>query len=212
VYLYAPPSWKLVRQIVLDVMVLGWCVGWWFVGRAADGVVRGIAGQARYTEELARQLQRNVDEAAQAAAGVPVAGSALRAPFDGASAAIGRLVSNQADLALQLETLATWLGWLTFLIPALLVLPLWALYRARFWLESAAVARLIDRGADTALLSLRALTSMPIRRLESIASDPVGAWRSGDRAVIDRLAELERQRQGWPRRKPDSSSVRPPAG
>jgi len=209
-YLYAPPSWKLVRQILLDAMVLTWCLGWWFFGRAADGVVRAMAGQAHYSEELARQMQRNADEAAQAAAGIPLAGSALRAPFDELSAALGRVVSNQADLALQLETLATWLGWLSFVIPALLVVPFWVLHRVRFWLESAAMARLMARGADTALLSLRALTYLPIRQLTSISSDPVGAWQSGDRAVIDRLAEVERRRQGWPRRKRVSPTIRPP--
>ena len=90
------------------------------------------------------------------------------------------------------------------------MVPFWVLHRVRFWLESAAMARLMARGADTALLSLRALTYLPIRQLASISSDPVGAWQSGDRAVIDRLAEVERRRQGWPRRKRVSPTIRPP--
>ena len=52
------------------------------------------------------------NRAAEAAAGIPLAGSALRAPFDGVSDAVGRFVSDQAAFASQLETLATWLGWL----------------------------------------------------------------------------------------------------
>jgi hypothetical protein len=199
--LYAPWSWKLLRQLLLDLLVLSWCVAWWLVGRATDALFLGMAGIAHGTADTSGQLQRQVDAAAQAAGQVPLAGESLRAPLDAASQSIGRLAGSSGDLATQLEQLALVLGWGGFLLPVLLVVPFWLRHRVRFWLDSAAIAELMASGADDELLAVRSLVNQPMRRLVALAPDPASAWRAGDKDVIAALADLERRRRGLPRAK-----------
>ena len=40
------------------------------------------------------------------------------------------------------------------------------------------------------------MASQPMHILATVTDDPVKAWRSGDTAVINRLAELELRRSG----------------
>jgi hypothetical protein len=54
----------------------------------------------------------------------------------------------------------------------------------------------LDEGADLDLFALRAMATQPMHVLAAISPDPVGAWRAGDRSVIDRLAEVELRRSG----------------
>ncbi len=197
-YLYAPPSWKLVRQIVLDALVIGWCWGWWAISQASDEYVRRLAGRARAAEESTRQIHTSVTEAADAVGAIPF-GGALRGPLDALARAIDPLVANSSGLAAQLDSLAGDLGLWGLVIPVLLVVPFWIWHRVCFWRDSAAVAVLIRAGADDAVLALRALATQPVRRLAPIAADPAAAWRTGDPDVIGRLAHLERRTHGWPR-------------
>ena len=93
--LYAPPSATLARQVCLDVLVVAWCVGWWFVGRAADSAIRGLAAVPRSAEQSARDLQERLNEAAEAAGRVPLAGESLRAPLDGIAQSVNGLIAGQ---------------------------------------------------------------------------------------------------------------------
>ena len=50
--------------------------------------------------------------------------------------------------------------------------------------------------ADLDLFALRAMAAQPLYVLAEISDDPVHAWRSGDREVINKLAEVELKRDG----------------
>lgn len=204
--LYAPPSAKLVRQIVLDVVVLAWCVGWWLVARAVEGVVRSLADYPRGSADTARELQRRLGETADAAGQLPLAGSSLRAPLDSMAGTVGGMVTGSDELTGRLESLATVAGIALFVLPVVLVVPLWLWHRVRYMLDSRAAATLLAEGTGTELLALRALTGQPLRRLVTVSADPAGAWRRGDPVVIARLAELERRQRGWPSPKPNLAS------
>lgn len=206
-HLYAAPSPKLVKQILLDVLVVAWCVGWWFAGRAVDAVIRGLGDHARGAEGTARELERRAGSAADAAGDVPLAGSALRTPLDGIADSLGGLAANAADLAAQIDQLASRLGAASFLVPVLLVVPLWVWHRVRFWRDSSALARLSSRAA-TELLALRALSRRPVHQLAALAPDLADAWRRGDPAVLARLAALEARATGLA---PRGRAVSPPA-
>jgi hypothetical protein len=54
----------------------------------------------------------------------------------------------------------------------------------------------LDTLADLDLFALRAMAAQPLYVLAEISDDPVTAWRSGDREVINKLAELELRRDG----------------
>lgn len=210
-YLYAPPSAKLVRQLMLDAFVIAWCWAWWVISRAVEGHLRGLAGQARAAGESSRQIQADVTHAADSVGAIPF-GDVLRGPFDAVAGAVEPLVTNSAALAVQLDDLATSLGLWGLLVPVLLVVPLWVRHRVRFWRDAAAMARLTAAGGDATLLAMRALMTQPMRRLTRITTDPATAWREGDPAVISRLAQLERRAHGWPRPRRSAAARRDPAG
>lgn len=194
--LYARPSWQLVRQLVADLFVIVWSLAAWFAGRALDGTIRALAQPARATEDAARSLQGNFDEAARAMDGVPWAGPALRQPFEAAASTLGRLVESASDQAARIEQVATFSGWLVFLIPCVMMLALWLPWRVRFVRNARAVARFLGGQPDLDLLALRALANRPLHQLARISPDPLADWRAGDRGVIDRLAALELRRSG----------------
>lgn len=194
--LYARPSWQLVRQLVADLFVLGWSLASWFAGRALDAAIRSLAQPARATEDAARGLQGNFDDAARAMDGVPWAGPALRQPFEAASSTLGRMVESASEQAARIEQLATFTGWLVFLIPCITLVAVWAPWRVRFMRSSRAVARFVGGQPDLDLLALRALANRPLHQLAPISADPLADWRAGDRGVIDRLADLELRRNG----------------
>jgi hypothetical protein len=49
----------------------------------------------------------------------------------------------------------------------------------------------MDSSADLELFALRAMANQPMHRLARVSSDPVRAWRNGDRDVVRALAILE---------------------
>lgn len=209
--LYARPSWKLTRQIGADAFVLCWTIAWWFTGRATDAMIRALADPSRATENAARSMQAGFQQAAGNLETVPWAGPALRQPFDEAAAGLQQVVDAAHQQVVGLEQTATLVGALAFLIPVTIVLAIWLPQRVRFVLNSAAAARFIDAQPDLDLLALRAMATQPFHQLAGISADPLAAWRAGDRAVIDQLAELELRRNGWVRprlpRLPDPPAI-----
>ena len=87
-------------------------------------------------------------------------------------------------------------GWLVFLIPVTIVAAFWLPRRIRFYRQARASQVFLDALPDLDLFALRAMAAQPLYVLAGISDDPVKAWRSGDRAVINELAELELRRNG----------------
>ena len=89
------------------------------------------------------------------------------------------------------ESLAHWLGLAVALIPILVLLWVYLPPRLAFVRRATAGRRFLDAHADLDLFALRAMAHQPLHVLARLDDDPAGAWRRGDRAVIDRLAALE---------------------
>jgi hypothetical protein len=89
------------------------------------------------------------------------------------------------------QTLAFWLALAVALIPILVLLWVYLPPRLRFVRRASAGQKFLDEAADLDLFALRAMTHQPLHVLAGLDDDPAGAWRRGDRNVIDRLAELE---------------------
>ena len=200
---YARPSWRLLRQVTADLFVLGWTVGWWLVSRLVGGTIRALAVPARQVGQVTFDLQRNLGEAAEQAAGVPWVGTNLRQPFDAMAATLDGLVASANGQVEAIERVATLVGAVTFASPVLLLVVLWLPARLRFASRARAARDLAQHPNGTELLALRALTNRPLRALAPVAPDPMAAWRAGDPDVIGRLADLELAASGVrPRRHP----------
>lgn len=137
-----------------------------------------------------------MSEAGAAAYDIPLVGDNLAGPFRSAASAGDGLSAVGSGLADGVEDLATLAGWATATMPILLVGLVWLLLRLRFVRRATATQRLLGTEGDTDLLALRAIARQPLRRLSAVSTDPVGAWRSADPAVIAQLAALELRSSG----------------
>jgi hypothetical protein len=194
--IYAKRPGKMVGQLFGDGFVLLWTAGWAIVGIFVHRVIEVLATPARETAKAAIGLAENFREAAGEAAKVPVAGEQLRRPFDAASVTLGTLINSANDQVASIERLALIVGWLVFLIPVTIVAAFWLPRRIRFYRQARASQVFLDAVPDLDLFALRAMAVQPLYVLAEISDDPVKAWRSGDRAVINQLAELELRRNG----------------
>lgn len=188
---YARPSGRLVRQVLADAFVAVWVVAWWFVGRAADATLRALADPARLAARTASDLKHQLGDAAARAAEVPFVGDRLRGPFEQMSGTVDGLVSSANGQVTGIENFATLAGWVVFAAPALLLIAFWLPVRMRFATKAASARNLARQPHGDELLALRALANRPLSELTRAASDPVAAWKSGDPAVLARLADVE---------------------
>jgi hypothetical protein len=189
--LYARRSSKLVAQIAGDVFVVAWSVMWAVFGGLVQSAIAATAVPVSQGAQAAQRVSEDFQTAAEKAARVPAVGAQLRQPFDAAVQRLDSVIAaadHEVDL---IERAALVLGWLTFVIPVLVVLLAWLPRRIRFAREARAAERLLDARPELDLFALRALATQPISRLAHLSLDPAAAWRSGDRQVIDALADLE---------------------
>ena|SRR6188472_2069915 len=194
--IYAKRPGMMIGQLLGDGFVLLWTIGWAIVGIFVHRVIEVLATPARETAKAAIRLAGNFREAAAEAAKVPVAGEQLRRPFDAAAVTMGNIIDSANEQVASIERLALLVGWLVFLIPVTIVIAFWLPRRIRFYRQAHASQVFLDALADLDLFALRAMAVQPLYVIAEISDDPVKAWRSGDREVINKLAELELKRDG----------------
>jgi hypothetical protein len=194
--IYAKRPAKMIGQLAGDGFVVIWTIGWAVVAFFVHRVIEVLATPARETAKAAIRLAENFRDAAAEAAKVPVAGEQLRRPLDSASVTLGNLIDSANDQVASIERLALIVGWLVFLIPVTIVIAFWLPRRIRFYWQAHASQVFLDSLADLDLFALRAMAAQPLYVLAEISDDPVQAWRSGDREVINKLAEIELKRNG----------------
>ena len=194
--IYAKRPAKMIGQLVGDGFVVLWTIGWAVVAIFVHRVIEVLATPARETARTAMRLAENFRQAAAEAAKVPVAGEQMRRPLDAAAGTLGNLIDSANDQVVSIERLALIVGWLVFLIPVATVIAFWLPRRIRFYRQARASQVFLDSLADLDLFALRAMAAQPLYVLAEISDDPVQAWRSGDREVINKLAEVELKRNG----------------
>lgn len=194
--IYARRPMRLLAQLGADLFVLGWGIVWWFIGRFTDATIRTVAEPARRTAEAAEGVVEDLRSTAEQAGRVPAVGDGMRTPLDGAADQVVAIAAAAREQVESIEHLAGVAGWLVFGIPVTILVAIWLPQRIRFFVRARAAQRFIDSQADLDLFALRALANQPMHKLARVSADPVSAWRSGDRAVIDELAGLELRRSG----------------
>src|SRR3954451_24872708 len=178
--LYARRSWKLAGQIAADVFVVGWLFVWAALGLLVHSVIAAVAAPVGQAADAVQRVSQDFRSAADRAAQVPAVGDQLRRPFDDAVQRLDAVVVSAHQQVEVIERAALVLGWLTFVIPVLVVVLVWLPRRIRFAREAQAAQRLLDDQSDLDLFALRALATQPITRLVRVSPEPMVAWRSGD--------------------------------
>ena len=190
-HLYADTPARRLRQLIGDLIGAVALLGCLWVGTGVHDLTASLAGPGRQLESAGAGLASRLDEAASAAADVPVVGEQLSAPFDEAGGA-GRAIEDAGVQQQQaVGALADALGWLSGGVPAIVVCVLWLPRRLRFARHSAQAQRLLDAGVGLDIFALRALASQPIAELGQLNTDVAAGWRAGDPAVVRALAALE---------------------
>jgi hypothetical protein len=199
--LYADLPGRRTLQILADLGMLAWVCGWAWVGRLVHDTTMALAAPGRQLESAGSGFREQMASAGDSVRDVPLVGDKVAEPFRKAGGAGTTIERAGTDLVDAVSHLANLLGWVTALVPILVVGLLWALLRGRFVRRATAAQRFIDAAADLDLFALRAMARQPMRRLAAVSDDPTGAWRRGDAATIRSLALLELR----------DSGLRPPA-
>jgi len=199
--LYADLPVRRTGQIVADTLVLLWVAVWAWVGRLVHDATQQLAAPGRTLQGAGSGFRDQMGQAGRAVSDVPLVGDRLSEPFQRAGGAGTTIEQAGTDLVAAVDHLATLLGWVTALVPIVLVLLVWGLLRLRFVRRATAAQRFIDSSADLDLFALRAMAHQPMHRIARISDDPTGAWRVRDQEVVRALALLELR----------DSGLRPPA-
>ena len=194
--LYADLGARRAGQLAGDLLLVVWVWGWTQVGFAVHDAVEALGVVGEQVEEGGSGLAGNLGDAGARAAEVPLVGDQLRAPFDAAAGAARALAEAGRTQQEAVAQLALLLGWVIALVPVALVVLLWVPRRVAFVRRAGAARRHLDAAEDLDLFALRAMAGQPMHRVAAVSDDPVGAWRDGDRVVIDRLADLELRDMG----------------
>jgi hypothetical protein len=194
--LYADLPGRRTTQILADLAMLGWVCLWAWVGRLVHDSTLELAGPGRELQVAGSGFRDRMNDAGDAVRDVPLVGESIEEPFRNASGAGTRIEAAGSDLVEAVTDLANILGWVTALVPIIIVGFVWAVLRGRFVRRATAAQRFVDDAADLDLFALRAMARQPMRRLATISSDPTGAWRRGDQDIIRALALLELRDSG----------------
>lgn len=194
--LYSDFAPRRTRQILADLFALIAIGAWVWLGITVFQLVENLSVFGRQMEDAGAGFKDTMTEVGNTLGGVPVIGSGIRTPFDGASGAGAALESAGQSQQVAVSQLATGLGIGIAAVPILTILLLWLIPRIRFARRAGRAQAIVNTGAGVDLLALRALATQKISALNRVDAEPMAAWRRGDEAVMKQLAQLELRSSG----------------
>ena len=187
---------RRARQLTGDVWLVLWSILWIWAAFRVHGLVMNLATPGLAIADGATDLAGSISSAGDSVSQVPLVGDSLGAPFDGMSdAALSIAAAGQAT-ADAVSLLARFLAIALAVLGIASFAMFWVPIRIAFMRRASAARRLVNGSEDLDLFALRAMARQPLTALARISDDPAGAWRRGDRPVIDALAALELREEG----------------
>lgn len=144
-------------QILTDLLAVAAVVVAWLFSRATFEAITGLAVFGRGMEDAGSGFRSTMSDAAESIGGVPVIGDEASAPFLNAAEAGGFLIDAGQDQQNSVAQAATVVGWAIFLLPVLILIPMWLVPRVQFVVRSTRARRLHGEDGGRELLALRAL-------------------------------------------------------
>ncbi|WP_434741300.1 hypothetical protein [Micromonospora sp. SH-82] len=194
--IYADRSPVAVRQLLTDLLVVAWVYVSIRGALWLHDLVERLAVPGQKLEGAGGGLADNLADAGGKVGRVPLVGDELTAPFERAAGAARAMAEAGRDQQELVDQLALALAVAVLVFPIGLVVFGWLPLRLRWMRRAASAAALAAVPAGRDLLALRALTNQPVRRLTRVSPDVAQAWRRGDDATVNALAELELRRLG----------------
>lgn len=163
--------------VVAALLLLGW------LGTVVHDTVFELTAVGRGVQDAGRSVQSGFDSAAGAVGSVPVVGEQLGGALRGAAAGTAGEAVRAGEAGVQgAIDLANLLGWLTFLVPAGLlvsrVLPA-RIRQVRRLTDAARVLFLPEDDEQRRLVASRAAFGLPYGTLLRHTDDPLGDLRAG---------------------------------
>jgi len=185
---YADRPARFTRQLIADLLAVGWVALWIWVATTAHDWVLQLRAPGDGLVNAGGSIRDAFSNAAGKARGVPFVGEDLSNALGNGTKAGETLTSaGNAQIGVVQDS-AFWLAAALVVIPVLFLLITWLPLRLRYARKAANTARLRDKPD---LLALRALTSLSPRELGKFDGDPAVAWRTGDVDVIEELARRQ---------------------
>jgi hypothetical protein len=189
--LYSDFRRRRAVQIVGDLLAVGLIAASVWAAVVIHGFVTGFAVLGRQLEEAGTGFRGSMTDIGSTLGDVPLIGSGIAEPFDGASAAGATLESvgrGQQDVV----------GWIAVLaaigiaaLPIAAVLLLWVVPRLVRAVRAERTAVVLTRPGGADLLALRALADRDVLSVLAADPDAIAGWRRGDPDTIRALAALE---------------------
>lgn len=189
--LYADQPARRMRQIIADLISLGFIVVWIALGVWVYQLIAAFQQLGVQMQEAGAGFESTMTELGDTLGSVPLIGSGIRAPFDGASEAGAALESAGQSQQASVETAAAAVGLFIGIVPVMLILLVWLLPRIRFVVRANEGKRLLATPGGADLLALRALTTLNMTELARVSEAPASEWRAGNSATVARLAQLQ---------------------
>jgi hypothetical protein len=186
---YAERPVRLARQVVTDLLVVGWVAVCGLVARAVYELVLQLQVPGRTLTDAGESVRGAFDSAARTAAEVPFVGADLAGALGTGTGAGDSLSTAGRQLVDTVAAVASGLVVAILVLGALPVVVVWLVVRVRY--ARAAASAVAARSHGTQLLALQALTRQPTRRLLAVAPDPAAAWKRDDPDAVRALAALE---------------------
>ncbi|GGU62316.1 hypothetical protein [Lentzea flava] len=185
---YADRPVRLTRQLIADLLAVGWVALWIWVATTAHGWVLELRAPGDGLVNAGGDIRDVFTNAAGKARGVPFVGDELSGALGNGSKAGETLIGVGNTQIGVVEDTAFWLATALVVIPVLFLLITWLPVRLRYAFRAAHAVKLRDMPD---LLALRALTSLKSKELARFPHDPAAKWRTGDTDTIEELARRQ---------------------
>jgi hypothetical protein len=210
--MYADTPTRRTRQVVADLLVLGWVVFWVWAGWSVHETTQELARPAERTRAAAVGLGGSLRDTADSLGNIPLIGDTASRPLDEAAGHSDEIAAASSRGIDAVNGLALKLGLVVALAPVIVVFGFYLPPRIEFVRNATAGQRFVDSTADMDLFAMRALAHQPLHVLARISPDPAGAWRARDPQVVTMLAALEMRDVGLaPPRPATGPPYTPPA-
>ena len=187
---------KAVPQILSDIGLILWCVLWGFLASKTRALVLLFGVPASNAHDDVQNLAQSLDSAAQSVESTPLIGDLLSSLLRTIEQAVNGLGVSLQQFVRVVDIASIVIATIVFVVPFVYYMWKWAPWRWSFIREATAGKKLLSSEDCAELFALRAIVNAPMRELAKITTDPMGAWKDGDMAVIRKLAALELRRDG----------------
>ncbi|WP_010202703.1 hypothetical protein [Salinibacterium sp. PAMC 21357] len=189
--LYADHAPRRARQLASDIIALVFIVAWIALGVWVYQLIAAFRQLGVQMQQAGAGFRSTMVELGDTLGSVPLIGSGIRVPFDGASDAGATLENAGQSQQDAILATATTVGLFIAVVPVLLILLVWLLPRLRFARRATEAKRLLSMPGGAELLALRALSTYKLADLAEISPEVASLWRAGDPAIVAKLAQLQ---------------------